>query len=121
MRAVDRDGYRSPVAFPVPSHRFAAMLFMVRFDITQPDSMSTDRLWEVWNDEAKAALGAKEAGAVVDLWKVAGERMVFALCDFPDGDALDRALASLPIASRWAPARRRRPGQVYPYEQFAGS
>jgi hypothetical protein len=27
--------------------------------------MSTDRLWEVWNDEAKAALGAKEAGAVV--------------------------------------------------------
>ena len=37
------------------------MLFMVRFDITQPASMSTDQLWKVWNEEAKAALGAKEA------------------------------------------------------------
>ena len=29
---------------------------MVRFDITQPSSMSTDQLWKVWNEEAKAAL-----------------------------------------------------------------
>ena len=95
------------------------MLFMVRFDITQPESMSTDRLWEVWNDEAKAALGAKEAGAVVDLWKVAGERVVFALCDFPDGDGLDRALASLPISIALGAGAKTTSWQVYPYEQFA--
>ena len=102
-----------------PRHRIAAMLFMVRFDITQPESMSTDRLWEVWNDEAKAAMGAKEAGAVVDLWKVAGERVVFALCDFPDGDALDRALASLPIVNALGAGAKTTSWQVYPYEQFA--
>jgi len=96
------------------------MLFMVRFDITQPDSMSTDQLWNVWNEEAKAALGAKEAGAVVDLWKVAGERTVFALCDFPDGDALDRALAGLPISVALGAGAKTTTWAVYPYEQFAG-
>ena len=74
--------------------------------------MSTDRLWEVWNDEAKAALGAKEAGAVVDLWKVAGERVVFALCDFPDGDGLDRALGE--------PADRQRAGCRREDDELAG-
>ena len=82
--------------------------------------MPIDRLWEIWNEEAKAALGAKEAGAVVDLWKVAGERVVFALCDFPDGDALDRALASLPITQGLGGGVKTTTWAVYPYEQFAG-
>ena len=38
VRAVDRDGYRSPVAFPVPSHRIAAMLFMVASTSRSPES-----------------------------------------------------------------------------------
>ena len=31
------------------------------------------------------------------LWKVAGQRVVFAVVDLPDPESLDRALAGLPI------------------------
>lgn len=95
------------------------MLYMVRFDITQPDSMSTDRLYEIWNGEAKAALEAKAAGAVVDLWKVAGQRTVFALCDFPDHTSLDRALSGLPIVVALGSNAKTQAWPVYPYEEYA--
>lgn len=35
-----------------------------------------DELLAVWLQEAKAALGGKKSGKVVDLWKVVGERKV---------------------------------------------
>jgi muconolactone delta-isomerase len=105
----------------IPFLQQGPMLYMLRFDITQPAGMSTDEFWKVWHEEAKAALGAKEAGAVVDLWKVAGERTVFALCDFPDGDALDRALSSLPISVALGAGAKTTTWAVYPYEQFAAS
>ena len=38
--------------------------------------MSQEDLFKVWAEEAKAALGAKKKGTVVDLWKVVGERKV---------------------------------------------
>jgi muconolactone D-isomerase len=95
------------------------MLYMVRFDITQPDAMSTDRLYEIWNGEAKAALEAKAAGAVVDLWKVAGQRTVFALCDFPDHTSLDRALSGLPIVVALGSNAKTQAWPVYPYEEYA--
>jgi hypothetical protein len=40
------------------------MLFMIRFDIHQPTDMSMKELVDIWNDEAKAALGAVEAGVI---------------------------------------------------------
>ena len=33
-------------------------------------------MFKVWAEEAKAALGAKRKGTVVDLWKVVAERKV---------------------------------------------
>ena len=45
--------------------------------------------------------------------------MVFALRDFPDGDALDRVLASLPIVNALGTGAKTTSWQVYPYEQFA--
>ena len=48
------------------------MLFMVRFDIHQPEGMSTREFIETWDREADAALGAMDAGVVTHLWKVSG-------------------------------------------------
>ncbi|MEA2359734.1 MAG: hypothetical protein QOI62_2994 [Solirubrobacteraceae bacterium] len=95
------------------------MLYLVRFDVHQPESMPTERLWEIWNEEAKAALGAKAAGAIVDLWKVAGQRTVFALCDFPDHRSLDEALSGLPIVGELRGGVHTQAFPVYPYENFA--
>jgi hypothetical protein len=37
-----------------------------------PKGLSLDELWEVWEEETKAALGAMEAGKIVALYKVSG-------------------------------------------------
>ena len=41
--------------------------------------------------------GAMDAGAIKHAWKVSGQRVVLAVCDFPDAETLDRALSGLPI------------------------
>ena len=50
------------------------MLFHLDFHVEYGATMSQQDLFSTWSREAEAALGAKEAGVVVDLWKVAGER-----------------------------------------------
>jgi muconolactone delta-isomerase len=95
------------------------MLFFVRFDIHQPESMSTRELTEIWDREADAALGAKEAGAVVHLWKVAGQRVVLAVVDFPDAETLDRALTGLPIVQELGGGAKTEALPIYEYETFA--
>jgi muconolactone D-isomerase len=42
-------------------------------------------------------IGAKEAGAVVDLWKCVGSRRVVAVINVDGPDALDQILPDLPI------------------------
>ena len=73
------------------------MQFIVRFDVKQPANVSNAELIAIWRREAEAAMGAVEAGAVKHLWKVAGQRVVFAIVDLPSPEDLDRALGSLPI------------------------
>lgn len=64
-----------------------------------PKEMSIDELWELWDEEASAALGAKEAGKVVSLYKVSGQRRVVGILDVDSTDELDQILmAGLPIA-----------------------
>jgi hypothetical protein len=48
-----------------------------------------------------------------------GAAPVFALCDFPDDNALDRALAGLPISVALGAGAKTTTWAVYPYEQFA--
>ena len=105
VRAVDRDGYRSPVAFPVPSAYDVDHAHHGPFRHHAAGLDVHHQLWEVWNEEAEAALGAKEAGAVVHLWKVAGERTVFALCDFPMATRSTARCPACRSASPSAPAR----------------
>ena len=91
---------------------------LVYVDIhVDPKGLSNDKLWEVWEEETKAALKAKEAGTVVDLYKVSGQRRVIVILNVESHDELDQILmAGLPMAeylemSEVLPVRR--------YENFA--
>ena len=64
-----------------------------------PKGMSQEELWEAWEEEANAALAAKDAGTVVALYKVCGQRRVLALLDVESHDELARIwMAGLPMA-----------------------
>ena len=65
------------------------------------------------------ALGAKEAGAVVDLWKVAGERRVIAIVNMDGPDTLDRVLFDLPIMTRMGQHVQIKVSALRRYEEFA--
>lgn len=95
------------------------MLFFVRFDISQPDALPNADLVETWKREAQAALGAKEAGAVKHLWKVAGQRVVLAVVDLPSPEDLDRALGGLPIIREMGGGVKTTALPIYDYETFA--
>lgn len=95
------------------------MQYMVFFEVNQPTDMSQAELYQIWNDEADAALGAKEAGVVKGLWKAAGQRTVYALLDVPDPETLDAALEGLPIVQQMGGAVDIESVPVYDYEQWA--
>jgi muconolactone D-isomerase len=62
-------------------------------------TLSFDELWDLWEQEADAALGAKGAGKIVDVWKVAGQRRVLAIVDVESHDEMDQIfMAALPMA-----------------------
>jgi muconolactone delta-isomerase len=95
------------------------VLFFVRFEVTQPDTVPNGDLVEIWKREAAAALGAMEAGAVTHLWKVAGQRVVLAVVDLPSAEDLDRALAGLPIIREMGNGVRTEALPIYDYATFA--
>jgi muconolactone delta-isomerase len=47
--------------------------------------------------EAEAALGAKKAGVVVDIWKCVGTRRVIAVVNVDSPDTVDQMLLDLPL------------------------
>jgi len=54
------------------------MLFHLDFRVEYSAEMSQNDLFDIWSEEAAAAVGAKKAGVVVDLWKAVGDRRVIA-------------------------------------------
>ncbi len=76
------------------------MLYKLDFTVNYDGQMGQKGLFEVWAEEADAALGAKKAGIVVDLWKVVGERKVLAIVDVESPDMLDQILFDLPIMQK---------------------
>lgn len=76
------------------------MLYHLDFNVEYGADMTQQDLFRIWEEEAKVALGAKEQGAVVDLWKCVGMRRVIAIVDMPTPDALDQVLFDLPIMKR---------------------
>jgi muconolactone D-isomerase len=73
------------------------MLYHLLFNVEYPSTMSQKELFALWAREADAALAAKKAGAVVDLWKCVGSRRVIAVVDVDGPDTLDQILMDLPI------------------------
>ena len=73
------------------------MLYHLDFRVEYPASMSQKELFSIWTREAEAAIGAKKAGVVVDLWKCVGSRRVIAIVDAEGPDMLDQILLDLPI------------------------
>ncbi|MEM1265302.1 MAG: muconolactone Delta-isomerase family protein [Pseudomonadota bacterium] len=76
------------------------MLYQLNFTVEYDASMAQQGLLGVWAEEADAALGAKSAGVVKDLWKVVGERKVTAIVDVESPDTLDQILFDLPIMQK---------------------
>lgn len=74
------------------------MLFFVDFRVNTKD-WSFDEMWDEWEKETEAALGAVEAGKIVAIYKVSGQRRVLAVADVESPDELDRIImGGLPIA-----------------------
>ena len=95
------------------------MQYFVQFDIHQPVDMSREELFTIWLEEARAAQGAVDAGVVTNLWKVVGQRTIFAVLDVPDHTSLDRALESLPIIQKLGGSVDTRAYAIRPYSEFA--
>lgn len=74
------------------------MLFFIKARV-DPKEMSLDELWDIWEKEAEAAMGAKAAGKLKAAYKVSGQRRVLAIVDADSHDELDRIfMAILPMA-----------------------
>ena len=95
------------------------MLYFLDFHVTYAADMSQNDLFTIWVEEAGAALGAKEAGAVVDLWKCAGERRVIAILDLDGPDTLDQILMDLPIMQKMGQHVDVKVSALRRYEDFA--
>jgi muconolactone D-isomerase len=73
------------------------MLYLADFHIEYPASMSQKEFFSIWAREVEAALGAKKAGVVIDIWKCVGSRRVLAVAKVDSPDTLDNILLDLPI------------------------
>ena len=74
------------------------MLFFFKARV-EPKDMSLDELWDIWEKEVESAMCAKEAGQVIALYKVAGQRRVIGIINVESHDEMDQILmAALPMA-----------------------
>ena len=73
------------------------MLYHLDFTVEYAAAMRQRDLFAIWAKEADAALGAKQAGVVVDLWKCVGQRRVIAIVNVDSPDMLDQITLDLPI------------------------
>ena len=73
------------------------MLYHADFHIGYPASMSQQEFLSIWAREAEAALGAKKAGVLIDIWKCVGSRRVMVVANVDSPDMLDQILLDLPI------------------------
>jgi muconolactone delta-isomerase len=97
------------------------MLFHLDFHVDYGARMSQQDLFATWSREAAAAMDAKRAGVVVDLWKCAGERRVICIVDVDSHDALDEILLTLPIIVEMGQFVDVKVTALRRYEDFAAS
>ncbi|MEO0720059.1 MAG: muconolactone Delta-isomerase family protein, partial [Pseudomonadota bacterium] len=95
------------------------MLFHLEFTVSYGAQMCQQDLFRIWAEEAGAALGAKDAGVVVDLWKAAGMRKVFAIVKVDSSDMLDQISFDLPIMKQMGQHVDIKVTAIRRYEDFA--
>ncbi len=95
------------------------MLYHLNFQVEYPATMSQQELFTIWAEEAEAALEAKKAGIVVDLWKCVGMRRVIAIVDVSSPDQLDQILLDLPIMKKMGQHIQVEVTSLQRYEDFA--
>ena len=95
------------------------MLYHLDFRVEYPDNMNQQELFALWSEEADAALQAKQAGIVVDLWKCVGTRRVLVIVDVPTPDTLDQILLDLPIMKKNGQKVQIEVTPLRKYEDFA--
>ncbi|OZH54337.1 transporter [Hydrocoleum sp. CS-953] len=81
--------------------------------------MSQQELFVIWSEEADAAMGAKEAGIIINLWKCVGTRRVIAIVDVESPDQLDQIIMDLPIMKKMGQYVNIEVTSLRPYEDFA--
>ena len=95
------------------------MLYHLDFQVEYSDTMTQQDLFTIWAEEADAALGAKAAGVVVDLWKCVGTRRVIAIVNVDSLDELDRITLTLPIMKKMGQHVQIQVTPLRRYEDFA--
>ncbi|MGL5941313.1 MAG: muconolactone Delta-isomerase [Waterburya sp.] len=95
------------------------MLYHLDFHVEYSAKMSQKDLFTIWAEEAEAALGAKKAGIVVDLWKCVGMRRVIAIVAVSSPDQLDQILLDLPIMKKMGQHVHVEVTSLRRYEDFA--
>ena len=95
------------------------MLYLLDFNVEYGADMTQQDLFGIWVEEAGVALGAKEAGAVVDLWKCVGERRVVAVVNVDSPDTLDQILFTLPLMKKMGQHVHVKVTALRRYEDFA--
>ena len=95
------------------------MLYHLDFQVEYSAAMSQQDLFTIWSEEADAALGAKAAGVVVDLWKCVGTRRVIAIINVDSPDELDRIIFGLPIMKQMGQHVQVKVTPLRRYEDFA--
>ncbi len=95
------------------------MLYHLDFQVEYSATMSQQDLFKIWAEETDAALGAKAAGIVVDLWKCVGTRRVIAIVNVDSPDELDRITLNLPIMKKMGQHVQLQVTPLRRYEDFA--
>jgi muconolactone D-isomerase len=95
------------------------MLYLLDFNVEYGADMSQQDLFDIWTEEAGVAIGAKQAGVILDLWKVVGERRVIAIVSIDSADTLDQVLFDLPIMKRMGQHVHIKVSPLRRYEDFA--
>lgn len=95
------------------------MLYHLNFQVDYAPDMSQNDLLSIWKEEAHTALGAKQQGIVIDLWKCVGMRRVIAIVDVPSPDLLDQILLDLPIMKKMGQHVQVEVTSLRRYEDFA--
>lgn len=101
----------------IPTVPKAGLFYWITFIIEYPGK-TQDELLAFWLQEAKAALGGKKSGKVVDLWKVVWERKVYILLCVESPYEVDRISFDLPMMKQMGDCIHMEVKSVRLYEAF---